>query len=850
VSLLSIASRHHQYRSHNALTFHHGNVIERQLATTSHYNILGQHGTCVTVRNLFGNLPVRVKQRSKVVEQKAENGRLWDHVKASVTGLLLSWPNSVSVRARDADNHVVFAFNKSDARSSRLSSMLNTLTQANYISVHQWPSWVPVSASTSSLSIKGAISLEPIPTRSVQFISLGARPLSSDSAYNEIYDAINRLFSLSSFGTIGDDSELGHEKLGRKADKAFEATGNPNLQTKARKGVDRYPMFRLHISFREGLTSKLVEDHFADKATSVESIMEVLGVMITQWLSIHRFRPVHLRQNRKGAGNLSVARVGSSGGERGAFLSRCPSRDSMPSSSSNTTEPDTTEKISQRVKRHRTGPTNRLQNQAFANWSRIKSGKAEFFDDQSAPKKHGSTGVTAVSLKSNKGSDVDLILKSVTSARLNTQPLSQGFLSVSAPKDDQVGDETLLWIDPVTKHTHTLNARTGCMVSLAHPKPATDPLATPLDISDALPNRSFRLMPKTKTVGKPAWLGDILKNWDNPVFKPSEQCIEQALPKELDSNDVRHRSTQHQCLHVGKDTSFDTLPVISSRLSKESLVDAEIIAQVDKKFILIKTLSSPGENDPQESPKPLLVLIDQHAADERVQVETLFRQLCSPVDSSCSSYHSKLGHRARVASTLLEKPMIFTISQHEQLLFTTHAERFASWGILFDAEIINMPGRSSASRETSCLLSVIALPPSISERCRTDTELLVSFLRSTVWKYANNSDLLSHSLFARDKTSPDWVGQLASCPEGLVDMINSRACRSAIMFNDELDLHQCRELVQNLAGCVFPFMCAHGRPSLVPLVEVGKAGHGNNSVELNPDTNTEEFVRDWKNWNR
>lgn len=37
------------------------------------------------------------------------------------------------------------------------------------------------------------------------------------------------------------------------------------------------------------------------------------------------------------------------------------------------------------------------------------------------------------------------------------------------------------------------------------------------------------------------------------------------------------------------------------------------------------------------------------------------------------------------------------------------------------------------------------------------------------------------------------------------------------MFNDELSVDQCRDLVQQLSQCTFPFQCAHGRPSIVPL---------------------------------
>lgn len=49
------------------------------------------------------------------------------------------------------------------------------------------------------------------------------------------------------------------------------------------------------------------------------------------------------------------------------------------------------------------------------------------------------------------------------------------------------------------------------------------------------------------------------------------------------------------------------------------------------------------------------------------------------------------------------------------------------------------------------------------------------------------------------------------------------------MFNDPLSVEQCLDLVQRLAACAFPFQCAHGRPSMVPLVHLGPAGveHGN-----------------------
>jgi DNA mismatch repair protein MLH3 len=43
------------------------------------------------------------------------------------------------------------------------------------------------------------------------------------------------------------------------------------------------------------------------------------------------------------------------------------------------------------------------------------------------------------------------------------------------------------------------------------------------------------------------------------------------------------------------------------------------------------------------------------------------------------------------------------------------------------------------------------------------------------------------------------------------------------MFNDPLTREQCSDLVRRVAACAFPFQCAHGRPSMVPLVHLGQS---------------------------
>lgn len=46
------------------------------------------------------------------------------------------------------------------------------------------------------------------------------------------------------------------------------------------------------------------------------------------------------------------------------------------------------------------------------------------------------------------------------------------------------------------------------------------------------------------------------------------------------------------------------------------------------------------------------------------------------------------------------------------------------------------------------------------------------------------------------------------------------------MFNDVLTHEQCVSLVRKLAKCAFPFQCAHGRPSMAPILDLGSADRG------------------------
>ena len=64
------------------------------------------------------------------------------------------------------------------------------------------------------------------------------------------------------------------------------------------------------------------------------------------------------------------------------------------------------------------------------------------------------------------------------------------------------------------------------------------------------------------------------------------------------------------------------------------------------------------------------------------------------------------------------------------------------------------------------------------------------------------------------------------------------------MFGDKLSQEQCKRLVGRLKECRQPFVCAHGRPSLIPLCVL--AGNCDAVTEQAGETVMRQI--DWERW--
>ena len=760
LSILSITSHHKTHLPHATLILHHSRPAARLLPAPSHLHLSNrEHGTKVSVQDLFGNIPVRVKQRSMGAELVREDERQLEMLRKQIVGILLAWhiPVSLTLKSAEGSKKLNIRGKEMSTNTAKtgntLSGMLDVtlicsiLSQAGLIEPSDWDTWVKTTARTPWVTIKGAISLQPAPSKQVQFMSIGVCPITSEMGNNILYDEVNRLFALSSFGNPEEISDAEDDnKAKRSKDGRFKKDGFTNKQLKGGgKGVDRWPMFYIRIDIQN--TSVCFKDDIDRLGEgTMSSLIKVLGAMITSFLEENHFRPRASLARRKQERSIKSVAMGRSP------ISRLSGTTLQGSEAGHDVYAD----------------------HNFSTWSRIKVGKASkssgAFPSLNSPCCRAKETLSTPSMRLSQNLDTS-----------NT--------AVDDPVVDHLDDQMLEWRNPISGATIRVNARTGLVIpSRLLQRPASAP---PEHRPSVLPSSgrnavhtSYHNGKITRSLSNPSvtpkeesWSSELLKKWKNPIFGTTEEGIPQVSfnGPTIETSGVLH-GRRHCCSDSDIQKAFtQASTTFSAKVSKGSLNTARVISQVDKKFILICVNGSSNTDDGDAE---LLVLVDQHAADERLRVEGLLADL-------------------KASPTLLPKPLIFEVQTREQSVLSRLAPSFAALGVLYDL--------STPNGGPKCKMIVKALPAAIAERCRLEPKVLIEMIRRESWKCEEErSSLATHT-----------------CPQGLLDMLNSRACRSAIMFNDELTKEECQTLVQRLGNCAFPFQCAHGRPSMIPLVDLG-----------------------------
>ncbi|KAL8872106.1 MAG: hypothetical protein Q9174_002202, partial [Haloplaca sp. 1 TL-2023] len=892
ISLLMITSHHHAHRSSSTLIYHHAKPTARLVPAPNHHQLSNrEHGTKIQVHDLFGNMPVRVKQRGSEMASDKGHIRQWEVLRRNVVGLLLAWqsPVNVVIRHQAASKKLVLRSRSIGSEENGtgfkvstpidLSWICSVLAQAGYTEHDAYQDWIKASARTPFITIRGAFSLQPTPSKRGQFISLGIRQVDTEVTGNVLYEEINRTFAHSSFGNLEESSDDEHERSRKRKDRRYKKDGHTNKQLRgAGKGVDRWPMFVIRIELQEHRSQASGRRDALENEATLSSIVKVLGAMTTGFLSDHGFRPRKQRKRSRpgvsngissspGADPHSSARDGSVRTRSSSHLS--PGGKMLRSRSSGSRTKDVMSFNGDALKNGVQIPrmqTDRSQysHEGFTAWSRIKSGTQRSIEDGFLDKSKPASSTREE--HGNRRGDLNTNTpesQSKVASTIPTYPAPPAESTIPGTKDyscgsngtargsglqafgeEQESEGTISWIHPVTKAPLVINARTGQVVnpSLQHSFHAADVSVNRNQLQMTTKFDLNRLTSRTLTPGTPkpgSWVSEFLKTWENPVFKPAK---EPAIPQvsfrepsreEYDASHGKYR----RCAHVDIDRAFSKVSSgASARLSKAGLHHAKVISQVDKKFVLaLMDAFSPNDSPTPESSSSrqrILVLIDQHAADERIRVESFFAELCAKPLPETSAVTYGSNQIPAVATTLLPKALHLQIKSNEQQLFETHAQHFADWGIMYNltSPVIRV---GSTSRE-SAVLVITALPPVIAERCRLEPKVLINLLRKEIWHLDEHGTQKTQQALpptsqpqassGKESGDNDCLHRITSCPQGIIDMLNSRACRSAIMFNDELDRSECEVLVRRLAGCRVPFQCAHGRPSMVPLGVVGALG--------------------------
>lgn len=734
-------------------------------------------GTRVVVRDLFGSMPVRVKHRA-MEAKRLGSSRDFDQLILTIVSLLLPWPGEVAVTVQDSCARRTVPLRSKGVvgwrRSYRstapdiISRTALLLAQASLVEDDDISTWVPIGATASGLSVRGCVSLRPVATKRVQFIALGVQPLLNELHSNFFYEEVNRVFENSSFGVV-EEAGLGDDGLPAKTE------GFTNKELKPKRGIDRWPMFCLQIMLDTGAGSVDIDDFLDERRQNTAVITDLLQVMAYEFLKKHHFRPrsVNALERLKRPKTSSPAPTSKHHGNPASSLSGGRPVSGARQASKHDARKQTSSRFNSRI----ASPEKRTGS-PFASWSRVKSSVSKEMGPKDAvpayqptrqlpaPWAERNPNVSEMTLTTEKplfDNSGKLLRKPFDDGDESSASQPPGTPSNESSASQSVAEagsarETVVWVDPTTKIKSLIDPRTGFAVR-SGTNAESRPIPRPKNGTKAQNLPQPRKWKPTQTHVK------------NAIFQPTELPIPQVIPvsETLGAEYGGRNGDSHD--HCGSNRNLSE--TLEGRITKTALQKAQIFGQVDQKFILAKVVTGSSTTSTSRGSEAdhLLILIDQHAADERYKVEDLLKAYFTPDPAGSSQL---------VAQTQsLDKPIRVELSRQDGDLLIRYNRHFTHWGIIY--EVLPVQSAASQQRPSKVTVEIQALPTSISERCRLEPRLLIDLLRKEIWKLDGMSNRRgggSSALHA--SVEHDWVARFHDCPDGILDMIHSRACRSEL----------------------------------------------------------------------
>ena len=209
---------------------------------------------------------------------------------------------------------------------------------------------------------------------------------------------------------------------------------------------------------------------------------------------------------------------------------------------------------------------------------------------------------------------------------------------------------------------------------------------------------------------------------------------------------------------VGQGDATVAEAVLTRTIGKEDFSQMDLVGQFNMGFILVRRRKSTAEDD--------MFIIDQHAADEKFNFETLTRT-------------------TRLQSQKLVVPRNVHLSPAEELVAVEHKAALSAHGfsVRFDQDA---PPGLRIALEAIPMSQAVALGVD-------DLEELLNRLS--------------------DERPQGKQASIIRCSK-VRGLLASRACRRSVMIGTALSRHKMRGIVDNLGTLDQPWNCPHGRPTM------------------------------------